>query len=292
MPDQEDSIFYEGRIREMEKALIQYVVDVGKTKRSEIESHLLAYLLFHPKLSQAQIRTLSLEFYAKKKKRGISTGKISSFLKAYEKFQVLNKEKVKTGNTYSYAYFFSRNLLRDTIKTAIYEGVGMVHEMIEFFSQKVESLSNLSPRQKTDDAYPIVFSRTQEMLDFLHEYELIVKEINENVDFKGAFPKRGFFTEIEEYSADSRLVDIEEEIIALLTETTGFTVKNEQYTRILSYFITRKQLTQKEVKELTGYSTGYISQALNYLVENDLIQKVKIKGIRKPFYVVESIKYN
>ena len=101
MLEKESNIFYEGRIKEIEKTLIQYIIEVGKYKRSEIESHLLAYLLFHPKLSQAQMRALSLEFYVKKSKKGISTGKISSFVKTYEKFQVLHREKEKIGNNYT-----------------------------------------------------------------------------------------------------------------------------------------------------------------------------------------------
>ena len=292
MLEKQSSICYEGRIKEIEKALVQYVVDVGKTKRSEIESHLLAYLLFHSKLSQAQMRALSLEFYNKKSKKGISTGKISSFVKKYEKFRVLHRERVKSGNNYTYFYSF-RGSLTNLTMTALYEGTGMIHEMVDFFTQKLDSLNNLNSKQKNNSIFPTILSRTKELVDFWSEYELIVKDLkNSFLNIPKNASKRGYFKEIEDYSADLSLEDIEEEIIKALTETTGFTVKNDQYTRILSYFIIRKQLTQGEIKKLTGYSTGFISQALNYLIENELIQKKKIKGVRKPFYVVESIKYN
>lgn len=292
MQEKQDSIFYEGRIKEIEKALVQYVVDVGKTKRSELESHLLAYLLFHPKLSQAQMRNLSEEFYIKNSKRGISTGKISSFVKKYEKFRVLQREKEKTGNNYAYFYSFSGPVSKLTI-TALYEGTGMIHEMVDFFTQKIESLNKLNSKQKNKKIFPLILSRTKELINFWTEYENIVKRLKDSFpDVPKTISQRGYFKDIEDYSADLSLEDIEEEIIKALTETTGFTVKNDQYTRILSYFIIRKQLTQGDVKKLTGYSTGFISQALNYLIENELIQKVKIKGVRKPFYVVESIKYN
>jgi DNA-binding transcriptional regulator GbsR (MarR family) len=292
MQEKQGSIFYQGRIKEIEKALIQYVVDVGKTKRSEIESHLLAYLLFHPKLSQAQMRALSLEYYNKKSKSGISTGKISSFVKKYEKFRVLQREKEKTGNNYIYFYSF-RGSLTNLTMTALYEGIGMIHEMVDFFTQKIESLNKLNSKQKNKKLFPMILSRTKELINFWTEYENIVKHLQDSFpDIPKTISQRGYFREIEDYSADLRLEDIEEEIMKALTETTGFTVKNEQYTRILSYFIIRKKLTQGDVKKLAGYSTGYISQALNYLLENELIQKVKIKGVRKPFYVVESIKYN
>jgi len=292
MLEKQSLIFYEGRIKEIEKTLIQYVVDVGKTKRSEMESHLLAYLLFHPKLSQAQMRALSLEYYNKKSRSGISTGRISSFVKKYEKFRVLHRKKEKSGKNYTYFYSFSGTLTNLTM-TALYEGTAMIHEMVEFFNQKIESLKNLSSKEKDHDLYSTILSRTKDLIDFWRAYDDLVEDLkNSFPDMPQTTSKRGFFKDIEEYSADLRLEDIEEEIIKALSETTGFTVKNDQYTRILSYFIIRKQLTQGEVKKLTGYSTGFISQALNYLIENDLIQKVKIKGVRKPFYVVESIKYN
>ena len=292
MQEKQDSIFYRGRIEEIEKTLVQYVVDVGKTKRSEIESHLLAYFLFHPKLSQAQMRELSKKFYVKKSKKGISTGKISSFVKKYEKFRVLHREKEKTRNNYTYFYSF-RGTLTNLTMTALYEGTGMIHEMVEFFTQKIESLNKLNSKQKNNSLYPLILSRTKELINFWSEYEIMVKDLKDSFsELPKTISQRGYFKEIEDYSADLSLEDIEEEIIKALTETTGFTVKNDQYTRILSYFIIRKQLTQGEVKKLTGYSTGFISQALNYLIENDLIEKVKIKGVRKPFYVVESIKYN
>ncbi len=292
MQEQEDSIFYKGRIKEIEKALIQYVVDVGKTKRSEMESHLLAYLLFHPKLTQAQMRALSLEYYKKKSKSGISTGTISSFVKKYEKFRVLHREKEKSGNNYTYFYSF-RGSLTNLTMTALYEAIAMIYEMVEFFNKKIDSLTNLNSKHKNNDIFPIILLRTKELIDFWSEYEDLVEHLKNSFPDMPQIPsKRGFFKDIEDYSADLRLEDIEEEIIKVLSETTGFTVKNDQYTRILSYFIIRKQLTQEDAKKLTGFSTGYISQALNYLIENELIQKVKIKGVRKPFYVVESIKYN
>jgi DNA-binding transcriptional regulator GbsR (MarR family) len=292
MQEKQELFFYKGRIKEIEEALVQYVVDVGKTKRSKMDSHLLAYLLFHPKLSQAQMRALSKKFYLKKSKSGISTGRISSFVNKYEKFRVLHREKEKSGRNYTYFYSF-RGTLTNLTMTALYEGIGMIHEMIDFFAQKIESLTNLNSKQKNNSVFPIVLSRTKELINFWREYEDMVKDLKKSFpDIPQTTSIRGFFKEIEDYSADLRLEDIEEEIIKALTETTGFTVKNDQYTRILSYFIIRKKLTQGDIKKLTGYSTGYISQALNYLIENELIQKVKIKGVRKPFYVVESIKYN
>ena len=237
MLEKQSSINYQGRIKEIEKALIQYVVNVGKTKRSEMESHLLAYLLFHPKLSQAQMRALSLEYYNKKSKSGISTGRISLFVKKYEKFRVLHREKEKRGNSHTYFYSFSGSLTNLTM-TALYEGVGMINEMIDFFTQKIESLNNLNSKQKNHNLYPIILSRTKELIDFWKEYESIVKDLkNSFLNIPQTPSKRGFFKDIDDYSADLRLEDIEEEIIKALSETTGFTVKNDQYTRILSYFI-------------------------------------------------------
>ena len=286
MVEEHESIFYEGRIKEIEKILIQFVIDSGTTKRSEIDSHLLTYMLLHPKLTQSQLHKLSLEFYKKKSKSGISRGKISSFLKSLEAFHILSIEKESEDKNYNYVYSLQGSL-GDLLKNSVDQGLGLLHEMANFYSKKLESLANLPVHQRKE-AYPTIILRVKELLEFWKYYGTLFKDFITGAEDKGLL--KDFYKDIEEYSADLTLDDIEEEIIRVLSETTGFMVKNIHYTRILSYNILRKRLTQDELQELTGYSKGFISQALNYLVKEKLIERVKQKGIRKTYYTIESIR--
>jgi hypothetical protein len=80
---------------------------------------------------------------------------------------------------------------------------------------------------------------------------------------------------------------IEDEIIKELMNYTIFSIRGEITSKILFYFITRKNLTQYELQKLTGFSAGKISQELNNFLEFDLI---RISKKSKPWiYSMDSV---
>ncbi|UCC21208.1 MAG: hypothetical protein JSV62_08010 [Promethearchaeota archaeon] len=86
---------------------------------------------------------------------------------------------------------------------------------------------------------------------------------------------------------DPEIKKIETEIIGNLLNYTIFSVRGEITSTILFYFITRKDLTQSELQNLTGFSAGKISQELNNFLEFNLI---KISKNSKPWvYSMESV---
>ena len=91
----------------------------------------------------------------------------------------------------------------------------------------------------------------------------------------------------EEEKFSPEIKKIESEIFSRLLKSTIFSVRGEISTKILFYFITRKDLTQLELQNLTGYSAGKISQELNNFLEFNLI---KISKRSKPWiYSMESV---
>jgi len=85
---------------------------------------------------------------------------------------------------------------------------------------------------------------------------------------------------------DPEIKRIESEIIETLLKFTIFSVRGIITSKILFYFITRKNLAQSELQYLTGFSTGKISQELNNFLEFNLI---KISKKSKPWiYTMES----
>ncbi|MFX1499762.1 MAG: hypothetical protein ACFFDH_02215, partial [Promethearchaeota archaeon] len=283
-----ENIIYEGRIREIEETFINYVVDGGRTKRTEIESHILAYLLLHPKLTQAQIHQLSHEFYIKGSKRGISRGKISSYLNFLNtNFPILKRERILIDRQYTYVYSFDGSIGNIMIEGADL-GINVIHQMINFFSQKLTDLTNLNRQERAKSKiYPTLLLRVKELVDFWKYYLNVFR--NFSSDVKERKIEKNIYQEIEESSSKLTVNDIEKELVRIPCETFGFIIYNEEYTKILSYLTLRKKLTQGELHKLTGLSVGYISQALKFLIKVDLIEKVKIKGIRKPYYQVDSI---
>jgi len=80
---------------------------------------------------------------------------------------------------------------------------------------------------------------------------------------------------------------IEDEIFNFLLKFPIYSIRGKITSKILFYFITRKDLTQSELQSLTGFSAGKISQVLNNFIEYNLI---KISKRSKPWiYSMESI---
>ncbi|MHA2391699.1 MAG: hypothetical protein ACXAEX_06995 [Promethearchaeota archaeon] len=86
---------------------------------------------------------------------------------------------------------------------------------------------------------------------------------------------------------DPAIKMIESEIIDYLLKSIISSARGKITSTLLFYFITRKNLTQKELHELTGYSAGKISQELANFIDLNLI---KISKNSKPrIYSMESI---
>ena len=283
-----EDFLYQGRIKEVEEIFINYVIEGGSTKRTEIESHILAYLLLHPQLTQAQIQRISQEYYQKGSKKGISRGAISSYLDTFSKtFPILKKEKVLMDKNYTYVYSFEGSMI-EILRESSGLGADILKQMVDFFNQKLVNLTHLQQEERAkSQIYPTLLLRVKELADFWEYYLELFSKILPGFKLKKKPAK--IYHEIDETTPDLSVEDIEEELIEALVQTPGFMVKNEEYTRILSYLILRKSLTQSELRKLTGHSAGYISEALNHLIEEELVEKVKIPRIRKPYYQVESI---
>jgi len=56
------------------------------------------------------------------------------------------------------------------------------------------------------------------------------------------------------------------------------------FTTIIGYLLIHKRLTQMQLRELTGFSRGAISNNLNLLKNTGLVSKELIKGTRKHYY--------
>ncbi len=95
--------------------------------------------------------------------------------------------------------------------------------------------------------------------------------------------------EDEKDTYNEKVSKIEKEIVEYLVNSPLYSTRNKITTRILIYIILRKEISQNLLKNLTGYSSGKISQELNNLVDSGMIIKKKIPGIRKKVYTFESV---
>lgn len=82
---------------------------------------------------------------------------------------------------------------------------------------------------------------------------------------------------------------LEDEVIQFLSTSPLFIGQNPLLTKIKAFFATRKDLTQPELQELTGYSSGAISQALKELVNDGFIKKERSESKGKIIYSMISV---
>jgi len=85
---------FKGKIRDYEKTLIKFFIDIGKNKDTPAKvQEILGYLIIHDKLSQSNLKELT----------GYSTGTISTTLGNLIALGVVKKERIASSNKYLYS---------------------------------------------------------------------------------------------------------------------------------------------------------------------------------------------
>jgi DNA-binding transcriptional regulator GbsR (MarR family) len=91
---------------------------------------------------------------------------------------------------------------------------------------------------------------------------------------------------------DPEIRAIEKEIVDFFaTKASGFTGRNPIVSKVMTYFYIRKNLTQLDLRILTGYSTGTISNAVHQLLKMNIITKETIPGTHKHIYKMEKLPF-
>ncbi len=279
---------YPEEIRHFEKAIIDFIVLTGKNKRkSDIESHILAYFICHPSLTQKEIQELSAIFRKKK----ISKGSISNFLNLYEGYGVVvkNKNPEKRG---SFKYMLKERNIEALMATGLEMGLETIQSWIQYVEERIQALIEINPEPNHIEVRAILVERLKEMRDFLIFHNNLMKNfLSGKFDFKTK-PELKITREMVEKHKKNGIRKIEKGIVDFLQDNPLFMIDEVKYLPIFSYLLIRKRLTQSELQKLSGMSSGIISEGINYLKEKNYIELDKVKGVRKRFYVIPSIGYS
>jgi len=293
------AFFFEDHLRKFEKKLLDYFIKIGLEKgRNEIESHILGYIMLHQNLTQQHIKELSKEYYIKNTRRGISNGSISAVLNGiYSKLGVIKKKKVERSN-YLFEYSISGQISRSSLESSRM-GLKLINDFISDIQQISSSLKKISTKEITDhDFYKKFTKRMTDLIEFTNSYKNIMeksisyhqKDSNDK-DSQEKSPVIKNREDQEELFSDN-IIDLEKNLITKIIKCPLFQFLKTDYIRIMGYFITRERLTQKNLKKLTGYSIGHISQGLNKLLGLEIIQSYKEDGVRQSTYIMKSIGYS
>ncbi|MFW9900131.1 MAG: transcriptional regulator [Candidatus Thorarchaeota archaeon] len=288
-----EDFIYPEEIRKYEKQLYEFIVESGKNKRrSEIESHILGYFLLHSSLTQKEIQILSTKF----RSRRISSGSISTFLNQYTSYEprVILKEKIPDSKNKFRYHTISENI-KEMFAVAKEAGVNVLSETIRKLEEILRALDNLKPNEKDIKLYNIILERIKELIDYLEYHLSLLDNFMQSAIGKKYSLKKDIKTQKKNLkvrvSENLNLKDIEKALINLILNNEIFIIEEMKYHPIIAYLITRKSLTQLELKKLTGLSAGLISEGLNYLKKQGYIEIQKLQGVRQKKYVLESVGY-
>ncbi|WP_371804557.1 hypothetical protein [Candidatus Lokiarchaeum ossiferum] len=252
----------------IESDIIKYIVDTGKIRgRPDVIVHLFAYIVVFGPISQQELVSISKKYYFKKNRSGISSGTISKYLNNYfltnkivEKIRVQNKPPA-----YKYRLKFPVNEYITQIQIILQTEVDEINSIIddifnnnEKFSSNSVSIEKQKFFQRLNEFKAFLNVLRHKIKNYKHGYETSKTPIINQI-LKPSFNKK---VEID---------SIEHAFIDILSTTFLLGLYSEYYSKILGYFITRKTLTQRKLRQLTGFSLGTISEGLNLLLQLNFI---------------------
>jgi len=83
---------------------------------------------------------------------------------------------------------------------------------------------------------------------------------------------------------DEKLKKYEEKLVSFFTDIGEQKRVNPKFLKMSSYLFIHKKLTQKQLKELTGFSTGTISTFLSVMLGTEFFEKKMIPGSHTCLY--------
>jgi DNA-binding transcriptional regulator GbsR (MarR family) len=113
---------FKGKIRDYEKTLIKFFIDIGKNKDTPAKiQEILGYLIIHDKLSQSNLKELT----------GYSTGTISTTLGSLIELGVVQKERIAGSNKYLYSMIGDLQKIFETSSDVSIEQFTIISKYIE-----------------------------------------------------------------------------------------------------------------------------------------------------------------
>ena len=149
---------YKGKIRDYEKTLIRFFIDIGKNKDTPSKvQEILGYLIIHNKMSQSNLKELT----------GYSTGTISTTLGNLIELGVVKKERIATSNMYQYSMIGDLLKIFETSSDVSIEQFTLINKFVESKLSELEEF-------KDKDGYKNLHTQINVLLDGYNKVMKIV----------------------------------------------------------------------------------------------------------------------
>ena len=91
---------------------------------------------------------------------------------------------------------------------------------------------------------------------------------------------------------DPEIRRLEQEITGFFAEKASeYTGRHPIVSAVMAYFYIRRSLTQQELRRLTGFSAGAISNAVRQLVDMNMVTREMIPGTHTHIYKMETLPF-
>jgi DNA-binding transcriptional regulator GbsR (MarR family) len=276
------SYLFSSRLRKYEDKIVEFLLDIASSKRVNPKlSTISSYLLIHGKLTQKELKELT----------GFSMGSISTLLSVMIGTGAFQKERIPHTHTFTYSF---PGKLEDLTTKGIEIALSSFGPLETYLKNQKKELKKLIEQSKEGAEH--LLQRIDELLETFEIYRNLFPMMTRNSTteaLKELGPKsfkliRRKESKVKKISFDPDVYVVEDEILYQLATSPMFTSRDPMFIRILGYFITRKYLTQKKLQQITGLSAGKISEEVNLLLENGLIEKSDISPKGKITYGAES----
>lgn len=273
---------FNDKLRKYEDMLVEFLLDIAKSKKVIPKiSKISSYLLIHGKLTQKELKVLT----------GFSMGSISTLLSIMTGTGVYKKERIP--KTHTYMYVFSGNL-EDLTTKGLEIALRSFSSFGIYLKSKKEELKVLIKQNKKGAEH--LSQRIDELLEAFEFYKILYQVMMKNtLEETQKEVSLETFRIIKKEKKDVRRIPFDEDVYLIesdmlnqLAASPMFSSRDPMFIRILGYFITRTYLTQKTLQRITGLSAGKISEEVNMLLENGLIEKSDISPKGKITYGAES----
>ncbi|MFX1417774.1 MAG: hypothetical protein ACFE9N_02510 [Promethearchaeota archaeon] len=273
---------FSDKLRKYEDKIVQCLQNIAYSKRVNPKiSTISSYLLIHGKLTQKELKELT----------GFSMGSISTLLSVMTGTGVFQKERIPQTHTFTYSF---PGRLEDLSTKGIEIALSTFGPLETYLKKKKKELKKLIEQSKEGAEH--LLQRIDELLEAFEIYKILfpimtrnsTNEAMKELSSKPIKLTRQEEKELRKISFDPEVYIVEDDILYQLTTSPMFSGRDPMFIRILGYFITRKYLTQKNLQKITGLSAGKISEEVNLLLENRLIEKSDISAKGKITYGAES----
>ncbi|KKL94828.1 hypothetical protein LCGC14_1860770 [marine sediment metagenome] len=266
---------FDSNLSKYEDKLVDLLLDIAQQKRVNRKlSTIFSYLLIHGELTQKELKKLTR----------FSMGTISTFLSVIMGAgNLIQKRRIP--KTHAFVYSFSGEL-RDLTVKGVELSIKSIISMEGFFRNSILKLYKLGELGSKGAKH--LSQRIAELLDSFTFYKKFFPDVVKNPEGRVQkiqfFQKKEITDEVKEIEFDREVYIIEEDIHTQLAVSQMFSTRDPFFIKILGLFITRKYLTQKTLKNITGLSSGKISQEVNQLLGEDLIKKAEVTDKGKIIY--------